>query len=160
MKVLYITLENLSLHKGSVVHVKEVVGGLRDLGHKVGLIACSWAKSEESDHFYNLHKMFRIKKQPHIISSFFLLIYLLAVLYRFDVIYARDYHAAIIALFPRTLYKKKLVFEINGVASEEQNLKSNSIFNRALSYLIRRGKELQQNTLTGLFPSPPRLRLT
>ena len=31
MKILYITLENLSLHKGSVVHVKEIVNGLRKL---------------------------------------------------------------------------------------------------------------------------------
>ena len=41
MKILYITLENLSLHKGSVVHVKEVITGLRKLGHDVGLIGCS-----------------------------------------------------------------------------------------------------------------------
>ena len=39
MKVLYIPLENISSHKGSVVHVKD--NGLRKLGHQVGLIACS-----------------------------------------------------------------------------------------------------------------------
>ena len=32
MKILYITLENLSLHKGSVVHIKEVIDGLKKRG--------------------------------------------------------------------------------------------------------------------------------
>lgn len=137
MKILYITLENLSLHKGSVVHVKEVITGLRKLGHEVGLIACSCAKFEKADSFYNLHKFLGFKKQPHIISSVFLLIYLLKTLSRYDVIYARDYHTVIIALFPRIIFKKKLVFEINGVANEEQRLKGDSIFNRALSSFVR-----------------------
>ena len=40
MRILYITLENLSLHKGSVVHVKEIVNGpQRSLDTSVGLIA-------------------------------------------------------------------------------------------------------------------------
>ena len=140
MKILYITLENLSLHKGSVVHVKEVVAGLRKLGHEVGLVACSRARSEEADSFYNLHKISRIKKQPHIISCVFLLIYLFKVLSRFDVIYARDYHTVVIALFPRIIYRKKLVYEINGVANEEQRLKGDSILNRALSCLVRKAE--------------------
>ena len=97
------------------------------------------AKFEKADPFYNLHKFSRIlsKKQPHIISSVFLLIYLLKTLSRYDVIYARDYHTVIIALFPRIIFKKKLVFEINGVANEEQRLKGDSIFNRTLSSFVR-----------------------
>ena len=142
MKILYITLENLSLHKGSVVHIQEVIAGLRKLGHEVGLIACSWAKFEKADSFYNLHKFLGIKKQPHIISSLVLLFYLLKTLSRYDVIYARDYHTVIIALIPRLIFKKRLVFEINGLASEEQKLKIGSVFNRTLCFLIGRAERM------------------
>ena len=145
MKILYITLENLSLHKGSVVHVKEIVTGLRKLGHQVGLVASSLNESEEADYFYNLHHMpdvllrlFRLKRQPYWISSLFLFIYLLKILPQYDVIYARDSHTVIVALFPRLIFKRKLVFEINGIGNEEQKLKKPSILNRVLVYLIKK----------------------
>ena len=142
MKVIYITLENLSLHKGSVVHIREVLAGLRKLGHEVGLVACSWDKFEKADVFYNLQKLPGNKKQPHLISSVFLFICLLKVLSRYDVIYARDYHAVIIALIPRLIFKKKLIFEINGLANEEQKLKRESVFNQILCLLIRMAERI------------------
>ena len=142
MKILYITLENLSLHKGSVVHIKEIVAGLRKLGHQVGLIACSWNKFEKADYFYNLHRFLGIKRQPYIISSVLLFIYLLKILPKYDVIYARDYHTVIIALLPRIIFKKKLIFEINGLANEEQRLKGNSVFYRILSFFIQKAEKV------------------
>ena len=142
MKILYITLENLSLHKGSVVHVREIIAGLRKLGHQVGLIACAWNNFEEADSFYNLHKFSGIKRQPYIISSVILFIYLLKVLPKYDIIFARDYHTVIIALLPRIIFKKKLVFEINGLANEEQKLKIDSIFNRMLSFFIQKAEKV------------------
>ena len=149
MRILYITLENMSLHKGSVVHVKEIVSGLRRLGHHVGLVASSLNKSEKADRFYNLNaptffllKLFRFKKQPYIISSIFLFIYLLRTLSRYDIIYARDYHTVIAAYFPRVLFKKKLVFEINGIANEEQKLKSRSFLNGILVFLIQKAEKI------------------
>ncbi len=122
MRILYITLEDLSLHKGSVTHVKEIVAGLRKQGHQVGLIGRPW----NSIGF----------------SSLFLLISLFAKLPRYDVIYARDYHTAIVALLPRLLFHKKLIYEINGLANEEQKLKSCSIFNRIIVFLIKRAEKM------------------
>jgi len=149
MRILYITLENVSLHKGSVVHIIEIVSGLRKLGHYVGLVASSLNKSEKADCFYNLNaatffllKFFRFKKQPYIVSSIFLFIYLFRILSRYDIIYARDYHTAILALFPRLIFKKKLVFEINGIAHEEQRLKSHSLLNRILVSLTQKLEKL------------------
>lgn len=149
MRILYITLENVSLHKGSVVHIKEVIEGLRGQGHFVGLVASSSNQSENTDRFYNLKRMsisflklLRLMKQPYIISSFFLFLHLLKILPRYDVIYARDYHTVIIALLPRILFKKKLVFEVNGLASEEQKLKSASIWNKIISFLIRKSERI------------------
>ncbi len=79
MKILYITLENMSLHKGSVVHVKEVINGLQKRGHHVGLIANSLNKDGGAAHFYNLNiippfmlRLLMLKRQPHVVScSFF-----------------------------------------------------------------------------------------
>jgi len=122
MKILYITLEDLSLHKGSVTHVKEIVAGLRKQGHQVGLIGRPWNSIP--------------------FSSLFLLISIFGKLPQYDVIYARDYHTAIIALLPRVLFQKKLIYEINGLANEEQKLKNQSIFNQVISFFIRKAENL------------------
>ena len=144
MKILYITLENLSLHKGSVIHIKEIVTGLRERGHQVGLIARSSNSSEKMEPFYNLEprpgfirKYFGLKRQSYLISSFYLFVYLFKVLARYDVIYARDFHTVLIALFPRLLFNKKLVYEINGMASEELQMKGHTYLNRIFVFLVR-----------------------
>lgn len=149
MKILYITLENLSLHKGSVVHIKEIVAGLQKLGHHVGLVGSSQNKFEEVDNFYNLWhspffflKFFKLKKQPYLISSIFLFFYLFKILPRYDIIYARDYHTAVIAFLPRILFNKKLVFEMNGFASEEEGLKGNFFFTKLLVWAIEKMEKL------------------
>jgi starch synthase len=149
MRILYITLENISLHKGSVVHVKEIVKGLRDRDYNVGLVANSSNKDEQIPHFYNLYvlppstlRLLGLKEQPHIVSLVFLFFYLLTILPQYDIIYTRDYHTVIAALFPRLLFKKKLIFEINGIANEEQSLKGHSILNRMVVFLIRKAEKM------------------
>ena len=148
MRILYVTLENLSLHKGSVVHVKEIVTGLKDLGHQVGLVASAWGKTNEADHFYNLHRLpnflmrlLKLKRQPNAISALFLFLYLFKILLQYDLVYARDYHATILATIPRHIFRKKLIYEINGLAHEEQLLKKDSWSNRLLSSFIRNAEK-------------------
>jgi starch synthase len=137
MKILYITLENISLHKGSAVHIKEIISGLRTLGHQVGLVAYSRGKFEKVDSFYNIHKFLILKKQSYIVSSLLLFICLFKALPKYDVIYARDYHATLISLIPRIIFHKKVVFEINGLANEEQRIKADSFLMRIFSLMIR-----------------------
>jgi len=122
MKILYITLEDLSLHKGSVTHIKEIVAGLQKRGHQVGLIGRPW--------------------KSIVLSSLFLLISLFGKLPQYDVIYARDYHTVILALLPRLFFRKKLVYEINGIANEEQKLKKDSFLNRILVFLIQKAERM------------------
>lgn len=149
MKILYITLENLSIHKGSVVHIKEVVKVLRERGYHVDLVASSLNKDEELSHFYNLNiipsfllRLFRLKKQPYVASLIFLFFYLLRILPQYNLIYARDYHTVMIAFLPRLVFKKKLVFEINGIANEEQKLKGDSFLNRILVFLVKKTEKM------------------
>jgi len=138
MKILYITLENMSLHKGSVVHVKEMVSELRKLGHQVGLIAVSQDSFEEAEYFYGI----RLRRPSLFLSCFFLFFYLCKLVHQYDIIYARDYHTVMIAYLPRWVFKKKLVFEIDGIAFEEQRLKGNSLVNRLLSSLMRQAERI------------------
>ncbi len=152
MKILYITLENLSLYKGSVVHVREVVSGLRRRGHRVGLMARAWDQTDDASPFHNIHpsvlfffKPFVRKKKSYFLSSLLLFLALFRVLRQYDVIYARDFHATIIALFPRLIFRKPLVFEINGLAGEEQKLKGDSLLRRILSFFICRAERIAAN---------------
>ena len=87
-------------------------------------------------------RLFRLKKQPYIVSLVFLFLYLLRILPQYDIIYARDYHTVIIALFPRLIFKKKLVFEINGIANEEQKLEKHSFLNRILVSFIQKAEKM------------------
>jgi glycosyltransferase involved in cell wall biosynthesis len=122
MRILYITLEDLSLHKGSVTHIKEIVAGLRKRGHQVGLVGPPW--------------------NSIILSSLFLLFSVFRKLPQYDIIYARDYHTAIIAFLPRLLFHRKLVCEINGLADEEQKLKGRSILNQIISFFILKAENV------------------
>lgn len=149
MKILYITLENLSFHKGSVVHIKEVIAGLQKRGHQVGLIGRAWAKLENIEYFYNIHSktlfpfnLLSLKRMSYFISSILLFLYLFKIIRQYDIIYARDFHTVMIALIPRLVFKKKLVFEINGIAHEEQNLKSHTILNRFLVFFIQKAEKI------------------
>jgi glycosyltransferase involved in cell wall biosynthesis len=166
MKILYITLENISLHKGSVVHIYEIVTGLRRLGNRVGLVAISWSKFGEVDYFYNLQKipifllrLFKLKKQPYFISSIFLFLYLIKILPEYDVIYGREFHTVIIALLPRLIFGRKLVFEVNGIANEERRLKSDSLFNHIFVFFIKRAEKLATRYSEKVISVAPKIRL-
>jgi glycosyltransferase involved in cell wall biosynthesis len=150
MKILYITLEDLSLHKGSVVHVKEVVKGLMKLRNQVGLIARASSSFEsEVDRFYNLERgtvlslrFLGIKRQPYLISSLFLFLHIMLHLSQYDIIYARDFHTVIVAFLPRLILRKKLVFEMNGIANEEERLREHSMFRRLFTFCIEKAERM------------------
>ena len=147
MKILYLTLEDISLHKGSVVHIKEIVEGLRNHGHEIGLMARAQAPYDQVDHFYTLN-LFRSwlpkglrNKTPAILLSFVLMFFLLfKVLRRYDLLYARDYHTVIASFLPRSMWRKKLVFEVNGLASEQRELRGESFVNGFLVWILGCGE--------------------
>lgn len=143
MKITYITFENMSLYKGSVVHIKEMIVGLRELGHHVTLIAPAFAEIESANSFYNIYpnaikilKFLGLKRKSYFISSISLFLYLFKVLPQCDIIYARECYAVLVALLPRLLFNRKLVFEINGLASEEQRLRGSRFGNRILVWFV------------------------
>jgi glycosyltransferase involved in cell wall biosynthesis len=153
MKILYITLENISLHKGSVVHIRETISGLKERGHRIGLIATASVPFDGVDDFSNLNPWLSptsentwmrrwAKRHSMLVSLFSLLFYLFRKVSSYDVIYVRDYHAAAIALFQRVFYKKRIVFEINGLANEEQRLSANSFLRLVLAKTVKKIEHL------------------
>ena len=164
MKILYITLENLSLHKGSVIHIKEVIEGLQKRGHQVGLIGNASEEIKPANHFYNIYpktlfnfRYLRRKGKSYFISSVFLFLTLLRIIRQYDIIYARDFHTVIIALIPRLVFRKKLLFEINGLASEEQRLKRQSLFNQVLAKVFQKAENLAARCSNGIVSVTPEI---
>ena len=162
MKILYLTLEDISLHKGSVVHIREIVSGLSARGHTVGLLARNRGGIKEIDFFYNLQPtssgwgpLKRLRTPTYLLSSLFLFFSLWFLLPRYDVVYARDFHTAVMAWIPRWVFGKKLVYEINGLASEEVKLKGNSFGLQLFSTLVRgaeRVAALSSNLIISVTP--------
>jgi len=166
MRVLYITLEDLSLHKGSVVHIREVIDGLQKRGHQVGLIGGASTNLEITNHFRNIHprssflsKFFNSRKKSYVLSTILLFLALIRMLRKYDIIYARDFHTVIIALLPRLIFRKRLVFEINGIANEEQRLKSHSVLNRVLAFFIDKGEKIATKCSDRIVSVTPQIAL-
>jgi len=168
MRILYITLENVSLHKGSVVHIRETINGLKERGHEVGLIARATGPFDEVDAFYNLNPLISSTPKHNLIggwtnrhwmfvSLFTLLFYLLRKMSSYDVVYARDYHAAAIALLPGALYGRKILFEINGLAGEEQRLSSNSLMRRVIVSTIKKTEDIASRRCDKVIAVTPQL---
>jgi glycosyltransferase involved in cell wall biosynthesis len=154
----------MSLYKGSVVHIKEVIAGLRKLGHHVTLIAPALGKIENADCFYNIYpnainliKSLRLKQKSYFISAVALFLYLFKAIPQSDVIYAREFYAVLIALLPRFLFKRKLVFEINGLANEEQKLRDDSFMNRIFSLIMKQAERFATKCSNFMVPVTPQI---
>lgn len=148
MKIIYITLENLSLNKGPSTHIKEVIKRLAKRGHKITLIGRSQSRfnigSDNSDdmgyqvHFLTIPSM--NQSISVLVSAVILILYLFKLMKSYDVVYARDYHATIVGLIPKILFHKPIIFEVNGLAHIEQALKKGNFLNRALCFLLKRAE--------------------
>jgi len=100
-----------------------------------------------------------LKRQPHIASLLILLLYLIKILPQYDIIYARDFHAVIIAQLPRLVFRKKLVFEINGIANEEWRLKKDSFLNHILVSFIKRAEKMATRYSEKIISVAPKIKL-
>jgi glycosyltransferase involved in cell wall biosynthesis len=100
-----------------------------------------------------------LKRQPHIASLAILFSYLIKILPQYDIIYARDFHTVIIALLPRLIFGKKLVFEVNGIANEEMRLRKDSLFNRIFVFFIKKAEKMATRYSEKLISVAPRIKL-
>jgi glycosyltransferase involved in cell wall biosynthesis len=132
----------MDLSKGSAVHIKEVVRALHGLGCEVTLVASGTMKGVGIPICISLcRKPFLRGGILRVLTLVWMLIRLFALarayLSAYDIVYARDYHVAVVCLLPAMLFRKRLVYEINGLASEEFLMKGGSIPFRAVAQIIR-----------------------
>jgi glycosyltransferase involved in cell wall biosynthesis len=147
MKLLYLTAENMSLDKGSVVHVREVVCGLRALGCQVTLVGSRDLSDGNSRRGVSARR--RGDRQVTLggmLCILWRLIRLLTAASLFlpfhDLAYARDFHVTLACLIPKIVYGKRLIYEVNGVASEEWLMKGTTRLHRIAASGIKASERL------------------
>jgi glycosyltransferase involved in cell wall biosynthesis len=143
VKLLYLTVENMNLSKGSTVHVREIVRRLREMGCEVTLVASGNPRGEGVPVFVSIGGMAHGegRAQRAVIMVWKLIrLFFVTNLYlpSHDLIYARDYHVAFMCVLPKLVLRRKLVYEINGLASQEWLMKDGTILDRAAAWLIER----------------------
>ncbi|MBW2058259.1 MAG: glycosyltransferase family 4 protein [Deltaproteobacteria bacterium] len=142
MKILYLTVEDVGLPKGPAVHVRGIVRGLREMGCKVTLVASGSPLGEDPDGFVPLKTRRcsngRMGGVLSILSRLLDLLFLSSRhLASHDLAYARDYHVALVSLLPKILLRRRLIYEINGLPSEEWLMKSPRALGRVVAGVIK-----------------------
>lgn len=120
MKILIMdTLKSLS-RDGSAIHRWELARNLSKLGCEVHVISISYTNTKtEGVHIYPLTKKSKSKYITQLIK--------LVKRHRFDIVYARNTMIGVIGFLIKKMWKSKLVFEVNGISSEELRLIENQL---------------------------------
>ena len=143
MKILYVSMDNMSSQKGSTIHIKETIDNLEKRGHSVTLLAQSTAPVNNINRFHRtgsfLHHKSELKQFLGLLGVCFRTsLYILRFRKDNDIIYTRDLFAAVLAILFRKKTKNKVVYEINGIWQEERKLKGNYLLNNLYICLISR----------------------
>lgn len=142
MKILYVTVEDMNLSKGSAVHVREIVRRLREMDCEVTLVASGSPQQAEAGGSgrsgKRRHCGGRIRRMTRILWGLIrVFLHANRGLLSHDLVYARDYHVALACTLARTIFRKPLIYEINGIPSEEWLMKGDTILRRVMARVIR-----------------------
>lgn len=134
MKILFVTLEDVSLHKGSSTHIREKVAAFRRRGHGVIVLAGSRGEPGIAD-FRNIGSIRNREgnlSYPALIVVFFrLVLQILRNFRRADFIYVREPVAAFAVVVTKPIHRLKIIFEVNSLDNEEIRMKGDSLPTRA-----------------------------
>jgi glycosyltransferase involved in cell wall biosynthesis len=123
LRILYAGFVDISGNKGDAVHARELVANLRKLGNRVIVVAHSSSRRSDPD-FYNTGAYERSRTMLSRLLMF-LVSYLraagtlLVLCPRCDVLYMRSYFSCGLAFVPKLLYSKRVVWEVNGIGTQE-----------------------------------------
>ena len=133
MKILFVTLEDVSLHKGSSTHVREKVAAFRRRGHSVIVLAGSRGEPGIAD-FRNIGSIRNREGKlsyPALAMVFFRLVLQILRSFRHaDFVYVREPVAAFAAVVTKPIHRLKIIFEVNSLDKEEIKMKGNSLSTR------------------------------
>ena len=140
LTILFGGFVDISANKGDAVHVLEMTRNLRRLGCRVMVVAHSSKKTGEP-YFYNTGAYEGTRAMLSRLFLFCLSAFRARVRVAFtssqcDILYMRDYLFCMLGLGPKMLFSKKMVWEVNGIASQERAQKPHP-FNVFLLPIIR-----------------------
>jgi len=144
MRILFLALTvDVGAFQGDSTHVVELVSNLRRMGRRVRWIARDSGGSKMwPDPFFH-----RVSRAPKPASDMMRLLQLLLSMARgayyifrhagnCDLIYSRDRFSLLLALLPSKLLKKPIVYEVNGLTSEQRKMHGDHILNRLYVWLL------------------------
>jgi glycosyltransferase involved in cell wall biosynthesis len=144
LKILFLALTvDVGAFQGDSTHVIELVSNLRYLGCSVRWIARrSGARKMWPDPLFHC-----VSRKPKPDSDAMRLLQLLMSILKgayyvlrhagaADVIYSRDRFSMLLALLPAKLIRKPLVYEVNGLTSEQRKMHGDYILNRLYIWLL------------------------
>lgn len=124
LNILFGGFVDISANKGDAVHVLELTRNLRRLGSRVVVVAHSSKRTSEP-FFHNTGAYEGARTMLSRLVLFCLSALRARVRVTFtssqcDILYMRDYLFCMLGLGPKMLFSKKMVWEVNGIASDER----------------------------------------
>ena len=147
LKILFVGFVDLAKPGGDTTHVRELVKHLRSFGHRVIVVANASAKVDAYTDFHNtgsyLHVENEISRFAHLcvslLRAFLINLFLVR---QVDLVYGRDCLGGLVASLPAWLWRKPMIYELNGIAADEQRAKGDSSLNRLYGSFLDRAEVL------------------
>ncbi len=130
MTFLFITIEDITLHRGSATHIREKVSALRERGHRVILVGGSHEASDLRD--FTSIGSFRNKRgigKYLALSLMFprIMLHIFKHASDVDVIYAREPIATLAAVITKPFHRIPIMYEVNSLENEEIKMRGNTL---------------------------------
>ncbi len=130
MRILFVTIEDITLHRGSSTHVREKVAALRQRGHTVTLLA----GSEKEAEFGNFIGVGSCRNRRGTVSYsalagvfLKLLLRIVQVSRKAHIVYANGPVAAFAAVLTKPLHHAKIFYEVTSLENEEIGMKGRGL---------------------------------
>jgi glycosyltransferase involved in cell wall biosynthesis len=144
LNILFLALTvDMGIYQGDSTHVGELVSNLRQMGYRARLIARrSGKKAALKDPLFHC-----VSRSPKPASELMRLLQLLLSMIRgfyfilrhlrkSDLVYTRDRFSLLLAFLPAKLLHKPIVYEVNGLTSEQRKLHGDYFLNRMYVKLL------------------------
>lgn len=144
LNILFLALTvDMGVYQGDSTHVGELVGNLRHMGYRVRLIARRSGKGNAwKDPLFHC-----VSRSPKPSSELMRLLQLALSMLRgayhvlrrigkADLVYSRDRFSLLLAFMPAGLLRKPIVYEVNGLTSEQRKMHGKYLLNRLYVKLL------------------------
>ncbi len=138
LNILFLALTvDMGIYQGDSTHVGELVGNMRRMGYRIRLIARRSGKGDawKDPLFHCVSRS--AKPRSELLRLLQLLLsmargayYIVRHLRSADLVYSRDRFSLLLAFIPARLLRKPIVYEVNGLTSEQRKMHGKYFLNR------------------------------